>query len=156
MFLFFSVVIDGEASESDDDDEDDDGANDNEVVIKSTRQPGDPVTESSRSKRLADGRDSSTPEKKPAMPRKTEYESPLHFKLAETNASLNNSFVTQWQKMIKSTMNDLQAVDQIARKTRQTTQETSQLTRDLTNKLFQIEDAVDVIASCSLLPDIKF
>ena len=155
MFLFFSVVIDGEASESDDDDEDDDGANDNEVA-KSTRQPGDPVTESSRSRLANDGRDSSTPEKKPAMPRKSKYESPLHFKLAETNASLNNSFVTQWQKMIKSTMNDLQAVDQIARKTRQTTQETSQLTRDLTNKLFQIEDAVDVVASCSLLPDIQF
>jgi len=165
------VVVAGECSESEDeddiedeigeaddllDDQDDDDALQGIIVCGEASESEGEEEEREEERDSALEETSTSPATSTGKkPHKIGYESVLHLKLAETNSSLNSSIASQWQKLFKTAAKDVSAISHSFQRTRQITQETSHTMRLLTNNLFRMEDSVDIVASCSLLPKIK-
>ena len=133
--LLYRIIVCGEASESEGEEEERGEERDSTLVEKTWTTVATSTT----------GKKSD----------KMGYESVLHLKLGETNSSLNGAIASQWQKVFKATAKDVANISHSFQRTRLITQETSHSMRLLTNNLFRMEDAVDIVANCSLLPNMK-
>jgi len=144
------TCIEGEASESSEDDFAEEGNGMQNYVEEPQKIQYRNISGSSAEKTPSTPSLLASPQKLA----KDATDSVLHHKLRETNANLKDAIDAQWQKMLKSTAKDLSSIGQNFQRTRQITQETSHSMRTLTNNLFKIEDSVDIVASCDLLPKI--
>lgn len=150
------VVIEGEASESSDDDDDVEDKNEKEDYVEQPQKIHYTNVMIPRENTPTSNAPSGTSPslQAPTTNKASKVDSVLHHKLRETNVHLKDAIETQWQKMLKSAAKDLSAIGQGFQRTRQVTQDTSHSMRTLTNNLFKIEDSIDLVAHCDILPDI--
>ncbi|XP_077543225.1 biogenesis of lysosome-related organelles complex 1, subunit 3 [Haemaphysalis longicornis] len=78
----------------------------------------------------------------------------LHRKLRERNASLRRNFTEVVRQPYLNAARELGAVSQNLVRSQQLLQEVSSSLRRLTNELFQIEDKLDTIQHCNIIPEI--
>ncbi|XP_052710823.1 biogenesis of lysosome-related organelles complex 1 subunit 3-like [Crassostrea angulata] len=86
---------------------------------------------------------------------KPKYDSLLHKKLREKNASLRRHLVDSVHQMYLVSAKDLHNTSLQLHKSKALIGDLSHNMRNLTNDLFHLEDRVDIITSCMILPDIN-
>ncbi|XP_064618060.1 biogenesis of lysosome-related organelles complex 1 subunit 3-like [Liolophura sinensis] len=86
---------------------------------------------------------------------KPKYNTLLHKKLRERHAMFRRHLVASSAQMYLSASKDLHNTTQQLMKTQLVVQDISHNMRLLTNDLFHLEDRIDIISSCNLLPDIN-
>ncbi|XP_065926567.1 biogenesis of lysosome-related organelles complex 1 subunit 3 isoform X3 [Magallana gigas] len=84
---------------------------------------------------------------------KPKYDSLLHKKLRERNASLRRHLVDSVHQMYLVSAKDLHNTSLQLHKSKALIGDLSHNMRNLTNDLFHLEDRVDIITSCMILPD---
>ncbi|KAH8019476.1 hypothetical protein HPB51_019498 [Rhipicephalus microplus] len=130
-----ATVVCGEASESDDEDL--------SVSIS---------TVASDLSLLSASESVTSSERRSAEP--SQHRTLLHRKLRERNASLRKSVCELLQHPYQNAARELGAISQNLVRSHQLLQEVSTSLRKLTNELFQIEDKLDTIQHCSIIPEI--
>ncbi|GAB1605484.1 biogenesis of lysosome-related organelles complex 1 subunit 3-like [Argonauta hians] len=83
------------------------------------------------------------------------YNSLLHTKLRDRNIAFSRHLREALKHVYSSSTKNLLANSQNLFKTQAAIQDVSHNMRLLTNDLFHIQDKIDIITSCNLLPDIK-
>lgn len=83
------------------------------------------------------------------------YNTLLHRKLRERNQSLHKNLVEIACQPYQSASKEIGSISQQLVKSQLLVQDVSSTLRRLTNELFQLEDKVQTIRSCSILPDIN-
>jgi hypothetical protein len=149
-------VFHGEAPESDDEEYYADAMKPDTGTVKSQKNinslvPGE-ASESS-------DEDSAVTDSIPRVPlvglgrgQRPVYDSLLHKKLREAHGRLNDHAVNWNGKELEQGMKSLRTTGQQLSKSKQIMQETSNAMRLITNDLFQLEDKISIVASCTLLP----
>ncbi|CAN7979283.1 unnamed protein product [Ixodes persulcatus] len=126
-----ATVVSGEASESDED----------ETTCSSTT-----ASELASSEVATDG---------PCEPRAadpSQHQSLLHRKLRERNASLRRNLTDVARQPYQNAARELSGVTQGLIRSQELVQEVSSTLRRVTNTLFQLEDKLDTIRHCSIIP----
>ncbi|XP_041354171.1 biogenesis of lysosome-related organelles complex 1 subunit 3-like isoform X2 [Gigantopelta aegis] len=83
------------------------------------------------------------------------YDTLLHRKLREKNLAFHHHLVEIGSQAYLSSAKQLQNITQNLLKSHKAIQDISHNMRLLTNDLFHLEDKIDIIATCHLLPDIN-
>lgn len=131
------MVVPGEASESDDDEQ---------LNLPAHYKPADAVA-------FSDDQPAGSPttESDFALPA---YDSLLHRKLRESNTSMRNNLNEFISKQFDCATKTLQSVGQQMANSQLLIQDVSHTMRLLTNDLFQLEDKVDIVVTCPILPHV--
>ncbi|XP_023236469.1 biogenesis of lysosome-related organelles complex 1 subunit 3-like [Centruroides sculpturatus] len=91
----------------------------------------------------------------PKFEERLRYNTLLHRKLREKNQSLHKNLIEMACQPYQSAAKEIGSISQQLIKSQILVQEVSSTLRRLTNDLFQLEDKVQTIRSCTLLPDIN-
>jgi uncharacterized coiled-coil protein SlyX len=132
------IVVSGEASESDDEND------------KNTTAPYPVMTVTDEDHSLI----SAELPTRPTM-NLPAYDSLLHRKLRETNATIRGHLQDVFQKQFESAGRNIRGVNQQLASSQLLIQEISHTMRLLTNDLFQLEDKVDIVVTCPILPQVN-
>lgn len=137
------VVVSGEASESDEDE------------LPSSRSPVYllPLRVDRASPNIEDGTVNGHRKLQPSS--RPKYKSLLHTKLWAKNADLLNSLHDREAQLFVATAKQLTSIAQSLSKSLLNARDICNHMQPLTNDLFHLEDKLDIVASCSLLPDIS-
>ncbi|CAN7992343.1 unnamed protein product [Ixodes hexagonus] len=127
-----ATVVSGEASESDED----------ESTYSSTTTTASELTcsEAASERRASDS---------------SQHHTLLHRKLRERNASLRRNLSDMARQPYQNAARELSGVTQALIRSQQLVQEVSSTLRRVTNELFQLEDKVDTIRHCTIIPVIS-
>ncbi|XP_061167494.1 biogenesis of lysosome-related organelles complex 1 subunit 3-like [Saccostrea echinata] len=163
------TIVDGEASESDDDEE----SAEYEEKMDARLLSEDPVNAVSISGEASESEDEEIPPIKvdtghsglldaplvTLAPKlyssKPKYDSLLHKKLREKNSNLRRHIVDSVHQMYLVSAKDLHNTSLQLHKSQALIMDVSHNMKQLTNDLFHLEDKVDIVTSCQILPDIK-
>ncbi|XP_064462850.1 uncharacterized protein LOC135373695 [Ornithodoros turicata] len=88
------------------------------------------------------------------MTEPTRYNSLLHRKLRERNASLRKNLTEMACQPYQNATREITSITQSLIRSQQLVQEVSSTLRRLTNELFQLEDKVETVRHCNIIPDI--
>lgn len=83
------------------------------------------------------------------------YDSLLHRKLRETNAVMREELDGLLRKRFDAATKNLRSTVQQLSSSQQIIQEISYTMRLLTNNLFQLEDKVDIVVTCPIIPEVN-
>jgi hypothetical protein len=83
------------------------------------------------------------------------YDSLLHRKLRETNIAIRSRLEGIVQKQFETATKNLQSTGQQLTSSQLMIQQVSHTMRLLTNDLFQLEDKIDIVVTCSILPHVS-
>lgn len=136
-----ATVVSGEASESDDDDT---------VGTYSSITTTDLVSPDS-----SEGPHTQSTTSEPQGSEPNRHNTLLHRKLRERNSSLRRNLAEMVRQPYQNATRDLGAVGQGLIRCQQQVQEVSSTLRRVTNELFQLEDKVDTVRHCSIIPEIN-
>ncbi|XP_033741180.1 biogenesis of lysosome-related organelles complex 1 subunit 3-like [Pecten maximus] len=148
------TVVSGEASESEDDEAD--------VPTKQDRPEFPPLKVDTNGK--GDNDDiisgdqlstSTSPTLKSADVYRPKHDTLLHRKLRERNTSLRRHIVDAVHQAYQTSTKDLHNTTQQLHKSQSVVMDISHNMRLLTNDLFYLEDKIDIITTCKILPDIN-
>ncbi|XP_013379794.1 biogenesis of lysosome-related organelles complex 1 subunit 3 [Lingula anatina] len=139
------VVVSGEASESEEEETDNEFTNHQDLVPLNvdTSKSGDSL------------HGPITPKTRLIEKEELKYDTLLHKKLRERNVSLRRSLVDTVHQVYVGGSKELKNTTLQLVKSQNAIQDVSHNLRLLTNDLFNLEDKIDIVLSCTLLPDIN-
>ncbi|XP_069130325.1 biogenesis of lysosome-related organelles complex 1 subunit 3-like isoform X2 [Argopecten irradians] len=150
-----ATVVTGEASESEDDETED-------VPTPQDQQQLPPLKVDTNGKGdnddilAGDGLSSPvSPTQKITDVYRPKYDTLLHRKLRERNTSLRRHMVDAVHQSYQTSTKDLHNTTQQLHKSQSVVMDISHNMRLLTNDLFYLEDKIDIITTCQILPDIN-
>ncbi|XP_022286609.1 uncharacterized protein LOC111099582 [Crassostrea virginica] len=169
------TVVDGEASESDEEEEEEvekggsvpatEQTPTNAVSVSGEAPESDEEEEGEETNPIPPLRVESGPkddlegsESKPAhrlYSSKPKFDSLLHKKLREKNVTLRRHLVDSIHQMYLTSAKDLHNTSLQLHKSKAMFADLSHNMKNLTNDLFYLEDKVDIITSCQILPEVN-
>lgn len=87
-------------------------------------------------------------------PEGSKYNSLLHSRLREANTRLEADMLSSYSRELEGATKNLTTTTQQLTKTKALIQDASNTMRMITNSLFYVEDKINIVSSCTLLPDI--
>ncbi|KAH3739063.1 biogenesis of lysosome-related organelles complex 1 subunit 3-like [Dreissena polymorpha] len=140
------TVVSGEASESDEEFE----------VVTSDGVTLPPLNVNEAEKATTDTGSPVSPAPAQKLPPKSKYNSLLNRKLRERNIALRRHLVDTVHQSFTIAAKDIHNLTMQLQKSHIAIQDVSHNMREATNTLFYLEDKVDIVRHCMILPQISF